>query len=119
MASHKQTFHLSQGKCAISFPSTEGGKAWLTFAGPEPTTSSRGACDKKLLLRLRYHAFQVMNHLSPISPAALLMIDLLQRVAATSPFVPVACLSASVDPPHSKDTNTVISFVHHLSKQVI
>ncbi|VDO62492.1 unnamed protein product [Heligmosomoides polygyrus] len=55
---------------------------------------------------------------SPISPVVPLIINLLERAPAASPFVPVACQSAPMDPPRSRDTKGVISVVQGFHEEV-
>ncbi|VDP43704.1 unnamed protein product [Heligmosomoides polygyrus] len=55
---------------------------------------------------------------SPVSPVVPLIIDLLERAPAASPFVPVACQSGPMDPPRSRDTNSVISVVQGFHEEV-
>ncbi|VDP20155.1 unnamed protein product [Heligmosomoides polygyrus] len=51
-------------------------------------------------------------------PVVPLVIDLLERAPAVSPFVPVACQSAPVDPPRLTDTTIVISVVQGFHDEV-
>ncbi|VDO83820.1 unnamed protein product [Heligmosomoides polygyrus] len=46
------------------------------------------------------------------------MIEALELAPAAFPFIPVACQSAPVDPPRSRVTKSVFSFVHGFHKEV-
>ncbi|VDP00896.1 unnamed protein product [Heligmosomoides polygyrus] len=59
-----------------------------------------------------------MVGVSPVSPVVPLIIDLLERAPAASPFVPVACQSGPMDPPRSRDTKSVISVVQGFHEEV-
>ncbi|VDO98259.1 unnamed protein product [Heligmosomoides polygyrus] len=62
---------------------------------------------------------QTVSSVSPVSPLVVpLIIELLARAPAASLIVPVACQSAPMDPPRSKDPKSVISVVQGFHEEV-
>ncbi|VDO91189.1 unnamed protein product [Heligmosomoides polygyrus] len=58
-----------------------------------------------------------LKSVSPVSPVVPLIIEF-ERALATSPFVPVVCHSAPMDPPRLRGTEVVTSFVQDFHEEV-